>query len=189
MRLIIGITGASGAIFGIRALEILRELGVETHLVLTRWARTTIAHETAYSFEEVEKLASIAYRDDNQGAAISSGSFKTDGMLVAPCSMRSLAAIRAGYGDTLVCRAADVVLKERRKLVLLARENPLHEIHLENMLALARMGVVIFPPVPAFYDRPKTVQDIVDHIVGRALDQFGLEMPAISRWRGFSPGE
>lgn len=189
MRLIVGITGASGAIFGIRALEALRELGVETHLVMSRWARTTIAHETAYSLDEVEKLASAAHREDNQAAAISSGSFKTDGMMVAPCSMRTLAAIRAGYGDTLVCRAADVVLKERRKLVLLTRENPLHEIHLENMLALARMGVVIFPPVPAFYDRPKTVQDIVDHIVGRALDQFGLEMPRLSRWRGFSAGE
>ncbi|HEX7359403.1 MAG TPA: UbiX family flavin prenyltransferase [Bryobacteraceae bacterium] len=189
MRLIVGITGASGAIFGIRALEALRELGVETHLVLSRWARTTIAHETAYSLEDVEKLASAVHREDNQAAVISSGSFQTNGMIVAPCSMRTLAAIRAGYGDTLVCRAADVVLKERRKLVLLARENPLHEIHLENMLALARMGVVIFPPVPAFYDRPKRVQDIVDHIVGRALDQFGLEMPTLSRWRGFSVPE
>jgi 4-hydroxy-3-polyprenylbenzoate decarboxylase len=185
MRLIVGITGASGAIFGIRTLQALRELGVETHLILSRWARTTIAHETSCSLEEVEKLASAVHRDDNQAAAISSGSFKTDGMIIAPCSMRTLAAIRTGSGDTLVCRAADVILKERRKLVLLARESPLNEIHLENMLALARMGVAIFPPVPAFYNRPKTIPDVVDHIVGRALDQFGLEMPAMSRWHGF----
>jgi 4-hydroxy-3-polyprenylbenzoate decarboxylase len=189
MRLIVGITGASGAIFGIRALEVLRALEVETHLILSRWARTTIAHETSCSLDRIEKLASVVHRDDNQAAAISSGSFKTDGMIVAPCSMRTLAAIRAGCGDTLVCRAADVILKERRKLVLLARESPLNEIHLENMLALARMGVVIFPPVPAFYNRPQTIQHIVDHIVGRVLDQFGLEMPAMSRWHGFAPSE
>jgi 4-hydroxy-3-polyprenylbenzoate decarboxylase len=185
MRLIVGITGASGAIFGIRTLEALRSLSVETHLVFSRWARTTIAHETGWPLEQIEELASTVHHEDNQAAIVASGSFKTDGMIIAPCSMRTLAAIRAGCGDTLVCRAADVILKERRKLVLLARESPLHEIHLENMLALARMGVVIFPPVPAFYNHPASVQQIVDHIVGRALDQFGLEMPELSRWRGF----
>jgi len=186
MRLIVGITGASGAIFGIRALEALKDLSVETHLILSRWARATIAHETRYSPESVEKLASVVYREDNQAASISSGSFKTDGMLIAPCSMKTMAAIRSGYGDTLICRAADVVLKERRKLVLLARESPFSEIHLENMLALTRMGVVVMPPVPAFYNRPKGIDDIVSHIVGRLLDQFGLDMPGMSRWSGFT---
>ncbi|MFL6417060.1 MAG: UbiX family flavin prenyltransferase [Bryobacteraceae bacterium] len=185
MRLIVGITGASGAIFGIRALEILKSLGVETHLVATRWARTTIAHETSYTLEQVEALASFVHNGDNQAAPISSGSFQTDGMIVAPCSMKTLAAIRVGYSDTLVCRAADVVLKERRKLVLLARESPFNEIHLENMLALTRMGAVIFPPVPAFYNRPNTIDDVVNHIVGRLLDQFGLQSPEVSRWQGF----
>jgi 4-hydroxy-3-polyprenylbenzoate decarboxylase len=185
MRLIVGITGASGAIFGIRTLEALRVLDIETHLILSKWARATLTHETDYTAEQVEKLASSVHRADNQAAPVSSGSFKTDGMIVAPCSMKTLAAIRAGYGDTLICRAADVVLKERRKLVLLARESPFSEIHLENMLALTRMGVVIFPPVPAFYNRPQTVEDLVNHIVGRLLDQFGLEMPGVNRWTGF----
>jgi len=185
MRIVVGMTGASGAIFGIRVLEALRQLSVESHLVISRWARTTLVHETGFSLEQVEKLASFVHNDDNQGAPISSGSFKTDGMIVAPCSMKTLAAIRAGFGDTLVCRAADVILKERRRLVLLARESPLSEIHLENMLALTRMGAVIFPPVPAFYNRPKTLEDFVTHIVGRLLDQFGLEMPGVSRWTGF----
>jgi len=186
VRLILGITGASGAIFGIRALHALRSLDVETHLILSRWARVTITHETDYSPEQVEQLASTVYRQDNQAAAVSSGSFHTDGMLVAPCSMKTLASIRAGFGDTLISRAADVILKERRKLVLMTRESPLSEIHLENMLALARMGVVIFPPVPAFYNRPADILGLVDYTVGRALDQFGLEMPALPRWTGFS---
>jgi 4-hydroxy-3-polyprenylbenzoate decarboxylase len=185
MRLIVGITGASGAIFGIRTLEALKALSVETHLVMTRWARTTVAHETGLDLQEVESLASVVHHGDNQAAAISSGSFRTDGMIIAPCSMKTLAAIRTGYSDTLVCRAADVILKERRKLVLLARESPFSEIHLENMLALARMGAVVFPPVPAFYNRPKTIEDLVDHIVGRLLDQFSLDMPGLSRWSGF----
>ena len=185
MRLILGISGASGAIFGIRTLQALRALEVETHVVMSRWARATIAHETNFSAEQVEQLASAVYHHDNQAAPISSGSFKTDGMIIAPCSMKTLAAIRAGCGDTLICRAADVILKERRKLVLLARESPFSEIHLENMLALARLGVTIFPPVPAFYNRPETVAELVDHIVGRVLDQFGLEMPGMSRWNGF----
>lgn len=189
MRLVVAITGASGAIFGIRALEALHSLSVETHLIVSRWARTTIAHETAYSLADVEALASFVHHEENQAAPVSSGSFKTDGLLIAPCSMRTLAAIRAGVGETLICRAADVVLKERRKLVLLARESPLSEIHLENMLALARMGAVILPPVPAFYNRPSNIDDVVNHIVGRLLDQFSLNAPGVSRWEGFSPGE
>ncbi len=185
MRLIVGITGASGAIFGIRILEALRVLDVEAHLIMSRWSRVTIARETDYSVEAVEKLAAAVYHQDNQAAPVSSGSFRTDGMVVAPCSMKTLAAIRAGFGDTLICRAADVLLKERRKLVLLARESPFSEIHLENMLSLARMGVTIFPPVPAFYNRPQSVIELVDYIVGRVLDQFGLEMPGLARWEGF----
>lgn len=185
MRLVVAITGASGAIFGVRTLQALRELGVETHLVLSRWARTTITHETSFTVDQVEKLASQVHNGDNQAAPISSGSFRTDGMIIAPCSMKTLAAIRTGYGDTLISRAADVILKERRRLVLVARESPFSEIHLENMLALARMGAVIFPPVPAFYNGPKTIDDLVNHIVGRILDQFGLDLPGVHRWRGF----
>ncbi len=188
MRLTVGISGASGALFGIRILEALSVLKIETHLILSRWSRVTIARETDYTVENVEQLASCVYHHDNQAAPVSSGSFRTDGMIVAPCSMRTLAAIRAGFGDTLICRAADVILKERRKLLLLARESPFSEIHLENMLALARMGVTIFPPVPAFYNRPQTVGDLVDHIAGRVLDQFGLEMPGLSRWNGLRAG-
>jgi flavin prenyltransferase len=185
MRLVVGITGASGAIFGIRTLEALRALGIETHLIVSQWARSTIAHETSVSLAQVEALATVVYHHENQAAAISSGSFKTDGMIVAPCSMKTLAAIRMGFGDSLITRAADVALKERRKLVLLARESPFSEIHLDNMLTLARMGVVIFPPIPAFYNKPATVDDIVNHIVGRLLDQFGLDMPGVKRWIGF----
>lgn len=187
MRLVVGITGASGAIFGVRALEALEKLQVETHLIMSRWSRATLLHETAYTLGQVEKLASVVHHEDNQAACISSGSFKTEGMLIAPCSMRTVAAIRAGYGDTLLCRAADVILKERRKLVLLARESPFSQIHLENMLALTRMGAIVFPPVPAFYNRPQTMDDMVNHIVGRLLDQFGLEMPGVERWSGFQP--
>jgi flavin prenyltransferase len=185
MRIIVGITGASGSILGIRLLQALRSLEVETHLVMSRWAKATLMHETSYTVGEVEKLASVVHASENQAASISSGSFKTDGMVVAPCSMKTLAAIRIGYSDNLLCRAADVVLKERRKLVLLARESPLNEIHLENMLTLTRMGVLIFPPVPAFYSLPKNMDEVVDQIVGRVLDQFGLEMPGVSRWNGF----
>ncbi len=185
MKLVVGITGASGAIFGVRTLEALRELGIETHLIVSQWARATIAHETSYSLDQVQSLATTFYHYDNQAAPISSGSFKTDGMIVAPCSMKTLAAIRMGFGDSLITRSADVALKERRKLVLLARESPFSEIHLENMLSLARMGVVIFPPIPAFYNKPVTVDDIVNHVVGRLLDQFGLNMPGVKRWIGF----
>lgn len=185
MRLVVGITGASGAIFGIRTLQALRSASVETHLVISKWARTTIAHETPYSLTDVEAMATQVHNGDNQAAPISSGSFQTDGMIIAPCSMKTLAAIRVGYSDSLVARAADVVLKERRKLVLLARESPLSEIHLENMLALTRMGAIVFPPVPAFYNNPKSIDDLVNYIVRRLLDQFGLSLSDMGRWSGF----
>ncbi|GHF17194.1 non-oxidative hydroxyarylic acid decarboxylases subunit B [Streptomyces spiralis] len=185
MRLVVGMTGATGAVLGVRFLQALAALpDVETHLVLSRWARTTIELETGLSVDEVAALADAVHRPEDQGATISSGSFPTDGMVIVPCSMKTLAGIRAGYADGLVGRAADVVLKERRKLVLVPRETPLSEIHLENMLALSRMGVQMLPPMPAFYNHPQSVDDIVDHVVARVLDQFGLPAPAARRWEG-----
>jgi 4-hydroxy-3-polyprenylbenzoate decarboxylase len=184
MKLIVGITGATGSVFGVRTLRMLKDAGVETHLVLSKWGARTLLHETPYTVDYVKSLAAHAYSDSDQGAPISSGSFVTDGMIVAPCSVRTLAAIAQGHGDNLVHRAADVVLKERRKLVLMVREAPLNDIHLENMLKLSRMGVVISPPVPAFYTNPETLDDVVNHIVMRALDQFGLHLDVASRWDG-----
>jgi len=184
MRVVVGITGATGAIFGIRILQALRELDVKTEVILSKWARVTIQHETEFTVSEVEALATEIHSNSNLAASISSGSFKTDGMIIAPCSMKSLAAIRSGYGADLIGRSADVVLKEQRKLVLLPRESPLNDIHLENMLALSRMGAVMIPPVPSFYNHPKTLAEMVDHIVARVLDQFGLETPNVARWHG-----
>jgi flavin prenyltransferase len=185
MRLIVGMTGATGAPFGVRLLQTLKQLPeVETHLVLSRWARTTIELETGLTAREVAALAEVVHNPEDQGAAISSGSFRTDGMVIVPCSMKTLAGIRAGYADGLMGRAADVVLKEGRKLVLVPRETPLSEIHLDNMLALSRMGVRMVPPMPAFYNHPRSVDDIVDHITARVLDQFGLPSPAVRRWEG-----
>ncbi|GFE16879.1 putative UbiX-like flavin prenyltransferase [Streptomyces glebosus] len=184
LRLVIGITGATGSAIGIRLLQTLRVLGVETHLVLSKWGRATLELETSWKASEVMALADHAYGPGDQAAAISSGSYHTDGMIIAPCSMKTLAAVRAGFGDGLVHRAADVTLKERRRLVIVPRELPLSEIHLENMLALARMGTVIAPPMPAFYNRPQSVEDIVTHVVARVLDQFGLQAPDARRWAG-----
>jgi 4-hydroxy-3-polyprenylbenzoate decarboxylase len=184
MRLVIGMTGATGAVIGIKLLEALRALGVETHLVLSQWARATIEMETNHTVREVRELASSVYGPKDQAAAISSGSFRTDGMIVAPCSMKSVAAIRIGYGEGLIARAADVTIKERRRLVLVPRETPLSDIHLENMLALSRMGASIVPPMPAFYHRPGTIDELIDHTVARILDQFGLETPGTLRWMG-----
>lgn len=184
MRVIVGITGATGAIYGIRLLERLRAHGTETHLVLTRWGARTLLHETPYTREQVEALAHTTYAPADMGAAISSGSFQTSGMIIAPCSAKTLGAIAHGYGDNLVHRAADVVLKERRKLVLVVREAPFSDIHLENMLKLSRAGAVILPPLPAFYNHPRTLDDIVDHTVTRILDQFGIEVPGAVRWSG-----
>jgi flavin prenyltransferase len=183
-RLIVGITGASGTIYGIRLLERLRALGVETHLILSRWGARTLIHETSYTVEQVRQLATRTYAPADQGAAVSSGSFLTMGMIVLPCSMRTLGAIAHGVGETLIPRAADVVLKERRRLVLGVREAPFHEIHLENMLKLTRMGAIVSPPVPAFYNRPGTIDDLVDHTVTRMRDLFGLHTTDTERWDG-----
>ena len=181
-RLIVAMTGATGAVFGIRLLSALKECGVESHLILSKWAQRTIEHETSYSVDQVRSLASVNYAISEMGAAVSSGSFQTDGMVVIPCSMRTLAAIAHGNGDHLVHRAADVILKERRRLVLVAREMPLSSIHLENMLTLARMGVTILPPVPAFYLRPQTVADITAQIAARAVDLLRIAPPSARAW-------
>jgi 4-hydroxy-3-polyprenylbenzoate decarboxylase len=181
-RLIVAITGATGAIYGIRLLELLRDADIETHLIISPWGRRTLLHETTYSVDQVQRLAHVTYQPADQGAAISSGSFLTMGMAIVPCSMRTLAAVAHGLGDNLVHRAADVVLKERRKLLLAPREAPLSEIHIENMLKLARMGVVISPPMPGFYQRPATIEDIVNHSVHRMLDQFGIHLDGSGRW-------
>jgi 4-hydroxy-3-polyprenylbenzoate decarboxylase len=184
VRLIVGISGATGAVYGVRLLERLREAGVETHLVISRWGLRTLLHETTWTRARVEALAHATYPANDMGAAISSGSFTTDGMIVAPCSAKTLAAIATGVGDSLLHRAADVVLKERRTLVLSVREAPLSAIHLENMLALARMGAVILPPMPAFYNNPTSLDEVVDHTVARMLDQFGIAVPGAPRWSG-----
>jgi flavin prenyltransferase len=181
-RLIVGISGATGAIFGVRLLEALRSSAYETHLIVSKWGAHTLAEETAYSLDRVRQMATYSYPPSDQGAAISSGSFLTSGMVVAPCSVRTLAAIASGQGDNLIHRAADVILKERRKLVLLVRETPLNEIHLENMLKLSRMGAVILPPVPAFYNHPQSIHAMVDHVVMRTLDQFGIHTDLVERW-------
>lgn len=182
-RLIVGITGASGSIFGVRLLEMLQGSGIETHLIMSRWGARTLVHETSYTPEQVNALATVVHPLTDQGATISSGSFVTMGMVIAPCSVRTLAAIAHGLGDNLIHRAADVVLKERRKLVLAVREAPLSEIHLENMLKLSRMGVVISPPMPAFYARPASIDELVNHSCVRLLDQLGVHVDA-ARWGG-----
>jgi 4-hydroxy-3-polyprenylbenzoate decarboxylase len=183
-RLIVAMTGATGSIYGIRLLQVLRGANVETHLVASRWGVRTLVHETPFSLDQVRNMATKAYSDEDQGAALSSGSFLTAGMVVAPCSMRTLSAIAHGQAETLIQRAADVVLKERRRLVLLVREAPLSDIHLENMLKLSRMGVVISPPVPAFYQQPKTIDDLVNHTVQRVLDLFDIHLDVAERWNG-----
>jgi len=183
-RLIVGITGASGSIYGVRIVEMLQKTDVESHLVLSKWGARTLIHETSYTLEQVQRMATHSYASQDQGAPISSGSFVTSGMVVCPCSVRTLAAIAHGYGDNLIHRAADVVLKERRKLVLVVREAPLSEVHLENMLKLSRMGAVIFPPTPAFYHHPQSIEEIVDQTAMRVLDQFGIHLPSQNRWHG-----
>jgi 4-hydroxy-3-polyprenylbenzoate decarboxylase len=183
-RLIVGLTGATGAILGVRLLEALKDCEVESHLIISKWAQRTIEHETPYTVKQVCALANVYHGSGNMAAEISSGSFLTEGMIVIPCSMRTLGSIASGYGEHLIHRAADVVLKERRRLVLVVRESPLSELHLENMLKLARMGVTIIPPMPAFYNHPKSINDIVDHIVARVLDQFSISAPFAKRWDG-----
>lgn len=187
MRLVVGISGASGAIYGIRTLETLRSLKVETHLVMTEAAEETIRIETDRRVSDVASLATETYKVGDLTAKPSSGSFRTDGMIVVPCSMKSLAGIASGYADNLLLRAADVTLKERRPLVLAVRETPLTLIHLENMVTVARAGAVVLPAMPAFYHRPKTMDDLVNHVVGRILDSFGIEHELYGRWDGQRP--
>jgi len=181
-RLIVGISGASGVIYGVRLLQALRPLGIESHLVVSRSAEVTLAYETDLKLRDLESLADVVHGRDDIGAPISSGSFRTLGMVVAPCSIRSMSEIASGVTSGLLTRAADVVLKERRRLVLMVRETPLHAGHLRNLLALAEMGAVIAPPVPAFYTGPKSIDDLVDQSVGRVLDLFDLDSPLVSRW-------
>ncbi len=181
-RLAIGMTGSTGAIYGIRLLEVLRNLQVETHLVMSEWAAKCVSMETDHTPAEVRRMATAASDDSNMASAISSGTHLTDGMIISPCSMKTASAIANGYDDTLIARAAGVTIKESRRLILVAREAPLSAIHLENLLKLARLGVVILPPVTEFYTRPRTIQDIVDHTVGKCLDQFGIPHTLYARW-------
>ena len=181
-RLVVGISGASGVVYGVRLLQVLRELGVETHLVMSKAAEMTLAYETDLKAADVRALASRAYAIADVGAAISSGSFQTLGMIIAPCSVRSMSEIATGVTSSLLTRAADVVLKERRRLVLMVRETPLHTGHLRTMLALSEMGAVIAPPLPAFYAKPASIDDLVGQSVGRVLDLFALNAPGTARW-------
>lgn len=181
-RIIVGISGATGFQYGVKALELLRPMDVEVHLVVSKGAEMTRSMETEYTRADVEGLADVVHSINNIGASIASGSFQTLGMLVVPCSMRSLSAIANNMADNLLTRAADVVLKERKRLVLMARETPLNMGHLRNMQWVTEMGGIIFPPVPALYQKPKTIDDIITHSVGRALDLFGLEVPKLPRW-------
>ena len=183
-RLVVGITGASGTIYGIRMLELLRETGIETHLVMSKSAELTLAYETDYKPKDVRALATVNHPNADIGATISSGSFQTIGMVVAPCSIKTMSEIATGVTSTLMSRSADVVLKERRRLVLALRETPLHGGHLRTMTQLADMGAILAPVMPAFYNRPKTIDDIVNHTVGRLLDLFGIENAAVKRWHG-----
>jgi len=186
-RIVVGMTGATGAPLAVRVLQFLHDLDVEVHLIVSQWARATLVQECGLSVRDLAPYADVVHDARDQGASISSGSFRTDGMIVVPCSMKTLAAIRCGYADNLVARAADVTIKERRRLILVARETPLSPIHLENLLELSRIGATIFPPTPAFYNKPSTVDDVLNHLAVRILDQFGLDHPAARRWGGMQP--
>jgi 4-hydroxy-3-polyprenylbenzoate decarboxylase len=186
-RLIVGISGASGVIYGVRLLELLRDSGIETHLVMSKSAELTLAYETDYKPKDVKALASVNHPPSDIGAAISSGSFPTMGMVIAPCSIRTMSEIATGVTSSLLSRAADVVLKEKRRLVLALRETPLHGGHLRTMTTLADIGAVVAPIVPAFYAKPRSVDDIINHTVGRLLDQFGIETNVVRRWQGGPP--
>ena len=183
-RLVVGISGASGVIYGVRLLELLRETDVETHLVMSKSAELTLAYETDFKPKDVKAMASVNHPSTDIGAAISSGSFPTMGMVIAPCSIRTMSEIASGVTSSLLSRAADVVLKEKRRLVLALRETPLHGGHLRTMTTLADIGAVVAPIVPAFYTKPKSVDDIVNHTVGRLLDFFGIETKVVRRWQG-----
>ncbi|MGQ9556925.1 MAG: UbiX family flavin prenyltransferase [Desulfurispora sp.] len=182
-RIVLAITGATGAIYGLKLLQALRRAGVETHLMVSQWAEVTIAEETGHSLEQVKQMADHYYAVTDLAAGPSSGSFVHHGMVVAPCSMKTLAAIAHGLADNLISRSADVCIKEKRPLILLVRETPLSAIHLENMLRLARLGVIIMPPVPSFYHRPTSISDLITQTTGRVLDMLGLENTQVKRWR------
>ena len=182
MKLIIGITGSTGAIYGIRLLEVLKKLDIQTHLVMSEWGEKCISMETDYRIDYVKSLATTTSDEKNMASSVSSGTHKHDGMIIAPCSMKTLSAIANGYDDALISRAASVTIKESRKLILIARETPLSAIHLENMLKLARLGVVILPPVTEFYTKPQSIEELVDHIVGKSLDQFNIEHELYIPW-------
>jgi polyprenyl P-hydroxybenzoate/phenylacrylic acid decarboxylase-like protein len=185
MKLIIAITGASGAIFGIRMLEILKEMpDVETHLIISKSANLTIISETDYNISQVKSLANVCYNVENIAACLSSGSFRTDGMIIAPCSIKTLSAIAHSYCDNLITRSADVILKERKKLILMLRETPLHIGHMRNMLQVAENGAIIYPPVPAFYINPNSIDDLVNHTIFRVLDLFDINHKEAKRWNG-----
>ena len=183
-KIIVSITGASGAIYGIRLLEILKKCEIETHLIISRSANLTIATETSLSIYNIKKLADYVYHPSDIAAKISSGSFKVNGMIIAPCSMKTLSAIATGLENDLIMRSASVIIKEQKKLALMVRETPFSAIHLENMLKLARIGVAICPPVPAFYNNPTTLDDIINHSVTRILDLFNIETNLVKRWQG-----
>ncbi|HHP50426.1 MAG TPA: UbiX family flavin prenyltransferase [Moorella mulderi] len=184
MKLIVAMTGATGVLYGIELLKALKKAGAEVHLILSRWAEETVKLETPFSPEEVKALASRSYAQDDLAAPLASGSFLHQGMIIIPCSMKTLAAIAHGYADNLIVRAADVTLKEQRPLILVPRETPLSAIHLENMLKLARLGALILPPMPAFYYRPQSIEELIYHLVGKILDHLGLEHGYTARWRG-----
>ncbi|HWV40459.1 UbiX family flavin prenyltransferase [Pseudorhodoplanes sp.] len=185
-RLVIGISGASGAIYGVRLLELMKDSGIETHLIISRAARLTLAHETDISVADVEALATVVYPEQDVGAACSSGSFRTLGMIVAPCSIKTMGEIATGTTTNLVSRAADVCLKERRRVVLMLRETPLHLGHIRSMAAVTEAGAIVYPPVPAFYARPASLEDMIDHTLGRVLDLFDIEIGTVRRWSGRS---
>ncbi|CAO2649184.1 Nn.00g101330.m01.CDS01 [Neocucurbitaria sp. VM-36] len=186
IRIIVAMTGATGSVLGVEILRILRRMNIETHLVISKWAAATLAYETDYTVKDLRALAHKTYSAMDVSAPISSGSFRTQGMVIVPCSMKTLSAVATGYGDDLITRAADVILKERRKLVVVARETPLNGIHLQNMTTITRNGGIVFPPVPAFYTKPQSVDDIVKQSVGRILDMFDLDTGDFKRWSGIS---
>ncbi|MFT4436487.1 UbiX family flavin prenyltransferase [Caballeronia sp. 15715] len=181
-RMVVGISGASGVVYGVRLLQLLRQMEIESHLVMSRSAQVTLAHESDYSVADVRAMASVAYTNADIGAAISSGSYPVMGMIVAPCSVKTLSEIATGITGALLPRAADVMLKERRRLVLMVRETPLHLGHIRSMAAVTEAGAIVYPPVPAFYANPESIEDMVDHTLGRVLDLFGLEASTVRRW-------
>jgi 4-hydroxy-3-polyprenylbenzoate decarboxylase len=183
-RIVVGISGASGAVYGVRLLQLLRELDVETHLVVSRSAQVTLAQEMSVQLGDVKALADAHYPNVDIGAAISSGSFRVDGMIVAPCSIKTLSEIATGCTSSLLSRAADVMLKERRRLVLMVRETPLHAGHIRSLAAVTEAGAIVYPPVPAFYARPKSIEQMIDHTLGRVLDLFDMDARTVHRWRG-----